>query len=139
MTSWSSPPLSGQRRATGTTDLRTCSCLLARTWLSTLEGELQDLLRVGSFQSSAKTTKYFMNSNSQITVTRPKSCNLLLSTGRIASYSTYTAFPCSCFSPGLPVHDPDGVPVKDLMKPLAATYQLEFLMAANAKSIKQRS
>lgn len=38
--SWSGLPLIGQRSVIGIMDLRTCSCLLDRTWLFTGEGEM---------------------------------------------------------------------------------------------------
>lgn len=69
-----------------------------------------------------------------------RSCNLLLSAGRILfrHIRHIQYFPCSWCSL---VHSPDGISIKHLVQPLAATYSptLEFLMAANAKSINQRS
>lgn len=134
MTSWSSPPLSGRRRVTGTTDPRTCSCPLARTWPSTQEGEFQHLLRVGSSQSPAKTTKGISET---ATVTQLRSRPLLLSAGRIhfRHIRHIQYFPCSCFSP---VHGPDGISIKYLLQPLAATYklvsQLFFIRLPNSSS-----
>lgn len=44
MMSWSDLPLSGQRSVSGTMDLRTCSCLLDKTWQFTGAGETRSYL-----------------------------------------------------------------------------------------------